>query len=186
MLGVRLAATVILFTGCAPLASFRPASGLMPGRKLEVGGGAVLLGSRPYVEEPSRGAGQVWATGDASRSVSLTLLGAFDAEAVALGGALRLNALETDRLAAGVEVELGYAWAGISLPFAVRAVDETWLYSAPRVGSWGMDFLLSAPVGVSVRVVDGLMLRAEGQASWQGARHFNRRMHLGAAAAYQR
>lgn len=173
-------------SGCMPLASFRPASGLMPGRSVEVGAGAAVVSSRPFVEEPWRGAGQIWMTRDAGSTLSVALIGAFDTDAAAIGGALRVNLLATDRVAAGVEAELGYAWAAFSLPLAVRTVDETWLYTGPRAGTWGMNLLLSVPAGASVRVVDGFMLRTEAQVSWQDARRWNRRAHLGVAAAHQR
>lgn len=171
--------------GCAPLASFRPASGLMPGKRLEVGAGAVAVGPRPFVEESTQGAGQLWLMGDTSPLVTLSAIGAFDDDAFALGGALRLNAVRTGRFAGGVEGELGYAWAAISLPLAVRAFDQTWLYSAPRLGNWSDDPSFGVPLGASVRVYDGFVLRAEAQLSWQDFKYYNRRFTFGGGAAYQ-
>src|SRR5262245_56971779 len=106
--------------GCAPLARFRPASGLMPGKSLEPGAGVAYVAPRPRVDEPTRGAGQVWLSGEPGSRVSLSAIGAFDVDAFALGGALRVDFLRADRAVAGVEAELGYAWAALSLPFALR------------------------------------------------------------------
>jgi hypothetical protein len=170
---------------CAPIASFRPASGLMPGRSLEVGAGAAMVTARPYVNESAAGAGQVWVSGEIGESGALSAISAFDTDALALGGALRVYALRADRFAGGGEVELGYAWAALSLPVAVRIVDQTWLYTAPRLGNWSFDAFFGIPVGASVRIYDGLMLRAEWQRSWQDFKYYNRRDHYGAAMAYQ-
>jgi hypothetical protein len=157
----------------------------MPGRTLELGAGGMVLSPRPAVDEPWRAAAQLWTIGDTDPLVSLSAIGAFDTEAFALGGALRLNLLRANRAAAGIEVEAGYAWAALSLPFAVRAFDETWLYTAPRAGNFGTDLLLSAPLGMSARLVGGFMVRGEAQVSWQDLKRYNRRTHLGGAAAYQ-
>src|SRR5262245_55807721 len=116
---------------CSPIANLRPASGLMPGKKLEVGGGVAAVSPRPYVNEDWEGAGQVWVSGDTSSLISLSAIGAFDTDAFAAGGALRVNLVHESRFAFGVEGEAGYAWAALSLPAAVRLFDESWVYSAP-------------------------------------------------------
>lgn len=171
--------------GCTPIAGFRPASGLLPDRGLEVGGGAAVIGPRPFVEEPTRGTGQLWATGRASRYVTLSAITAFDTSAVAVGGAVRVDVLRMDRIAGGVEVEGGFAWAGASVPFAVRLFDQTWLYTAPRIGTRSYDWALELPAGLSVRVVGGWMIRAEYRISWVELDPFTRRHHAGLGVAYQ-
>jgi hypothetical protein len=93
--------------------------------------------------------------------------------------------LAEDRLAGGVEAELGYAWAAVSLPVSVRLFDQSFLYSAPRLGTWSDGAIFGVPLGVSVRVYDGFILRAEAQLSWQGFKYYNRRTHLGGAVVYQ-
>jgi hypothetical protein len=175
----------LLITGCAPVAGFRPAAGTMPGRSLELGAGAAAVSPRPYVNESWQGAGQLWLTVDRSELVALSGIGAFDDDAVALGGAARLKLLRHDRFAGGVEGELGFAWAAFSLPIAVRAFEHSWIYSAPRLGTWSTDALASVPLGASVHVHDGLIVRAEAQVSWQDFKYYNRRTILGGAAAYQ-
>jgi len=171
--------------GCAPLASFRPASGLMPEKSLELGLGAAMVTARPYVTEGSASAGQAWVTGEPSRTVALSGIVAFDSDAIAAGGALRLNAVRTDRFVIGGEGELGYAWGAVSMPLALRVVDQTWVYAAPRFFTWGIDVSYGTPVGVSVRVIDGFCLRAEWQRSWQDFKYYNRRDHYGLAVAAQ-
>ena len=157
----------------------------MPDRKLEIGIGATTISPRPYVSESSSSAGQIWISGEPTRRVAVTALTAFDDDALGVGGALRVDALRADRLALGVETEVGFAWGGVSMPVAARVFDQTWIYSGPRLGTWGLDPIFGVPVGVSARVVDGLILRAEWQRSWQSFEYYNRRDHLGAAIAYQ-
>ncbi len=170
---------------CAPLASFRPASGLMPERKLEVGAGVAAISPRPYVVEEWRATGQAWVSNDVGKRANVSGIVAFDDQAAAIGGALRVNAVRTDRFAAGVEGEGGYLWMGISVPVAVRLFDYTWLYGAPRFGNWGLDPIGGFYLGANVRIWDGLMLRGEWQRSWQDFKYYNRRDHYGGAVAYQ-
>jgi hypothetical protein len=180
------AATSLAASACAPLASFRPASGLMPDRSLEVGAGGMLESPRPYVTEPTRATGQVWASGRADDRLTLTGIVAFDASALALGGAARIDLVRADRFAAGVEPELGLLWAALDVPIALRLYDQTWLYTAPRFGSRGLDWALTVPVGVSARVYDGLMLRAEYGTTWSTElTYFQRRDVFGVALAFQ-
>jgi hypothetical protein len=185
-LAAAVAASALASGACAPLASFRPASGIMPGRTLEVGAGGVLEGPRPYVTEPTRATGQLWASGRADEKLTLTGIVAFDASALALGGSARIDLVRADRFAAGVEPELGLLWAALDVPIALRLYDETWVYTAPRFGTRGLDWALTVPVGVSVRVYDGLMLRAEYGTSWSTElTYFQRRDLFGVALALQ-
>jgi hypothetical protein len=178
--------TASLAFACSPVASFRPASGLMPGRHLEVGAGLAAVGPRPYVmTETWQKVGQAWATGNASDLVTLSAITAFDDDAIAAGGAFRLNAIRADRFAGGFEAEAGYAWMGASLPMAVRLFDQSWLYVTPRLGTWGIEPIYGTIVGGSFRIYDGFILRAEWQRSWQDFKYYNRRDTFGAAAAYQ-
>jgi hypothetical protein len=176
---------LLFVAACSPIANLRPASGLMPGKRLEAGAGVAALGPRPYVSEDWALAGQLWLTGNASPRVALSALGAFDSDAFAAGGAIRLNVVQTPWLAGGVEGELGLAWAGLSVPFALRLFDESFLYTAPRLGTWSSGVIASVPLGLSVRIAGGLSLRAEGGVSWQDFAYYNRRTQLAAGAAYQ-
>lgn len=158
----------------------------MPDRSLELGVGVARVSPRPYVEESSADVGQAWVTGELSRNrVALSAITAFDSDALAVGGALRVNAIYTDRFSGGFEGEIGYLWGGFSVPMAVRLFDQTHVYTAPHLFNWGIDLAFGIPVGLSVRVYDGFVLRAEWQRSWQDFKYYNRREHLGVAAAYQ-
>lgn len=180
-----LCLALLVLTGCSPIAGFRPASGLLPGKRLELGGGGAILGPRPFVEEPVRGTGQLWATGRLSRRVTVSGIGAFDTSAVAVGGAVRFDYLRVNRFAAGAEIEGGFAWLGASTPLALRLFDETWLYTAPRLGTRSFAWALEVPAGLSVRVHHGWMVRAEYRISWVELEPFSRRHHAGLALAYQ-
>lgn len=181
----RLWLALVLLTDCSPIAGLRPASGLLPDKRLELGGGAAIIGPRPYVDEPVRGTGQLWATGRASRHVTLSAIGAFDTNALAIGGALRVDLLRADRFAGGAEIEGGYAWAGASVPCALRLFDETWLYTAPRVGTRSYNWAIELPAGLNVRVYEGWMLRAEYRISWVELDPYSRRSHAALGVAYQ-
>ena len=176
---------LVATAGFAPLAEMRPASGTMPGNTYEVGAGAVSLGKRPYVEETATTSGLLWFSGDVSKLVTLSGVGAFDTSAVGVGGAARLNAIRGDRAAAGIEGQVGYAWGAFLVPVALRVVDETWLYASPRLGTMSREPSFGIPAGISVRIVDGFMLRGEAQVSWQDFKYYNRRVHLALGAAYQ-
>ncbi len=185
---VVLRATVALvaaLAGCAPLASFRPASGLMEGRSVEGGVGAVAVSPRPFVQEDWHGMGHAWVTGRATDWLVVSGILAFDDDELAGGGAARLDLVDLDRFAGGVEVELGWAWGAFVLPMAVRLFDETWLYASPRIGTLGDEITPGIPVGFSVRLYEGLIVRLEGQASWAAFEAFERRFHLGLAVANQ-
>ena len=171
--------------GCSPVANLRPASGLMPEKKLELGAGVAALGPRPFVSEEWQASGQLWVTGNASQKITLSAITAFDTDAIAAGGALRYNALFHDRVKGGIEAELGYAWAAVSLPIALRVFDQSFVYTAPRLGTWSDDPSFGIPLGVSLRIYEGLFVRGEAQVSWQDFKYYNRRAHLAAAAAYQ-
>jgi hypothetical protein len=179
------AALVAALGACSPIANLRPASGLMPGKKLEVGAGAAVLSPRPFVTEDWESAGQVWVSGNTSPLISASAIGAFDSDAVAAGGALRVNLVRKSRVAFGVEGELGCAWAALSLPVALRVFDQSFLYSAPRLATWSSDPIFGVPLGLSLRVYEGFVLRGEAQVSWQNFQYFNRRAHYAGAAVYQ-
>lgn len=174
-----------LLSSCAPIATLRPASGVLPERQTEVGAALARLGPRPYVEETAQLVGQVWVSHEPSRYFSLTALAAFDDSAVAGGLAARWNAVRLDRFAFGPEVEAGYAWGAASLAFAVRTVGQNWLYSSPRVGNMGFDWALGIPVGASIDLTHGFVLRTEAQLSWVDLKYYNRRVHLASGLVYQ-
>jgi hypothetical protein len=157
----------------------------MPGNSLEFGAGATAVSPRPYVIEDWSAVGALWVTSEFTQRSDLSAIVAFDDDALALGGAYRLYYLEHDRFSGAAEAELGFAWGAFSLPIALRLIDQTRLYASPRIGNWGTDPIFGIPVGVSVRIHRGFILRAEWQRSWQDFAYYNRRDHFGVAGAYQ-
>jgi hypothetical protein len=67
----------------------------------------------------------------------------------------------------------------------LRLIDQSHVYTAPRLFNWSRDLSFGIPVGVSVRVYDGFILRAEWQRSWQDFKYYNHRDHYGGALAVQ-
>ncbi|MGZ3422366.1 MAG: hypothetical protein ACXVEE_31140 [Polyangiales bacterium] len=175
----------IVCSGCAPLADLRPASGMMEGRSHEIGAGAVHVGSRALVDESPTVSGLAWYSGAPSTRVTLSVLGAFDAHAVALGGAFRVEAVRSHAFVAAAELQGGYAWAALTFPMALRVYDESWVYTSPRIGTIGRYLGFGVPLGLSVRAYRGFMVRAEAQASFERFERYNRRIHLAGGAAYQ-
>jgi hypothetical protein len=172
--------------GCAPLSTFRPASGIMDDRSFEVGGGGTLVSPRPYVEEPVQAGVQAWVSGRATKALTLTGMGAAEASAFALGGAARVDVLRTDRLALGPEFEVGFLWGAANFGGAVRLFDQSWFYTAPRFGNRGSTWALDLPAGLSFRIYEGLMLRTEYRVTWTGElSYYQQRRMFGAAVAVQ-
>jgi hypothetical protein len=190
----RLALFLALACGCAPMAELRPGNGMMVDRTFEAGAGAVNVSPRPYVTEDSSTTGLAWFSGNPSRFVTLTAISSFDRMAdnegnrklhITGGGAVRLNVFRYDRFAAGTEAQLGWGWGALVLPMAVRLFDQTWVYASPRLGTINRYLSYGTPLGISVRVWDGFMIRAETQTSWENFKYYNRRQHYAAGIAYQ-
>ncbi len=170
--------------GCSPIAGFRPPASIPDDRVAEVGGGGVVVSPRPFVDEPVRAAGQVWASTRASKLLTVTGLGAFDLGAIALGGALRADVVKTPRLALGGEAEAGLLWGAASVPFSLRIVGPVWIYTAPRLGSRGVTWAVDVPAGIDLRVRSLLSVRLEYRASWAELDPFQRRHQGGLALAW--
>jgi hypothetical protein len=179
------AVIVAWFCGCAPVSSFRPASGIMPGKTLEFGMGGTALSPRPYVEEDWQYVGAVWVSSEATATSDLSAIMALDDDALAIGGAYRLYYVDHDRFAGAAEAELGFAWGAFSLPVSFRLLDQTHVYVSPRIGTWGLEPIFGVPAGLSVRIYEGVVIRGEWQVSWQNFMYYNRRDHWGFAGAYQ-
>ena len=184
-LAAPLVAMLVVLEACGPLATFRPASGLMEGRTMELGLGAAAVSPRPYVNEAWAHAGQMWLTGQAKSWLHLSGIAAFDPQAMGLGGSARALVLRADRVRGGVDLEAGYGWGGASLPFALRLFDQHWFYASPRISNYGIEPLLGVPIGLNVHLQGGGFLRIEYQSSWARLQAFNQRHHLGAALAVQ-
>jgi hypothetical protein len=108
--------TLLVSAACAPVSDFRPPSALVrDDRIFEAGGGGVYVSPRPYAVEPGHANGQFWFTGRPTRWLLLSAVGAFDDKSALGGGAALARFLTTDRFVAGTSVELGFAWAGVSL-----------------------------------------------------------------------
>lgn len=151
---------------CSPVSNLRPASGLMDDRRFELGTAGSLIGPRPYVDEPTTGAAQLWFSGRATKALTLTGIASREPGSFAAGGAAQIRVLKTDRLALAPEIELGLVWGALNAGAALRLFEQTWIYAAPRIGSRGSTWSVEVPGGISIHVFDGLQLRAEYRVSW--------------------
>jgi hypothetical protein len=182
---VRVAAAALIqAVACAPSQSFRPAS-LRGAPAHEVGLALSNVEARPYVVEPTQRVGQGWWSVPLNEHWALTALAAFDASSVLGGAGLRMSVARTRRVALAVELEVGLFYAGLSVPAALGLWPGSALYCSPRLGNWGPDITAFVPCGLTVAVVDGFSIRAEGQVSWAEFQYYNRRVHWGFAVAHQ-
>ena len=186
------ATAIAVLCACQPLASFRPASGIGANRDIELGFGAGALGGKPFaVQEKLSASGQLWVSSEAAEWLLLSGVVAIGETrrapqtAIAAGAAARLQAIELDRFSLGAELELGWLWGALLVPMAVRLFDETWIYAAPRFGSFGDEIAAGFLCGVSLHLHDGVFLRAETQWTWPQLDPFERRMYAGGALAVQ-
>jgi hypothetical protein len=176
---------VPLSVACAPSQSFRPAGVLPTDRMHEVGLAVSSVGPRPYVDERARPVAEAWGdTRLGEHWISTALLG-FDESALFAGGALRFDALRMRHFAASAEAELGFAWAAVSLPLALRFTDRFVAYCSPRLGNWGTHLTGFVPCGLSADIYDGLGVRGEVQFSWENFEYYNRRVHWGLAVTQE-
>ncbi len=145
-----------------------------------------MVSPRPYVDEPTRGAGQMWLSGRVTRSLTLTGVAAREPGAFAAGGAARIDVLRADRLVLAPEVELGILWGAVNAGAALRLFEQTWIYAAPRFGTRGSTWSVEVPAGFSIGIPGGVMLRAEWRVSWAGElSYYQQRQMFGAALAVQ-
>lgn len=175
---MALLATAAL--GCSPAANLRPMTPLPPTARAEIGVGYTTVGPRPLqADEGWAHGGQIWGTWNAQTWLDIAVVGAFDDESGTAGLAVRWRALETDRVALGLGVELGAGWAGVQVPVAARLLDGVWVYTAPQLGTWGIDPTARVPVGIDVEVLDTLRVRTEAQLNYPAFDPYLRRLHLG-------
>jgi hypothetical protein len=175
----------LMAAACAPPASLRPLGGLPETRNMEVGGAFAGVSPRPYATESWHYVGQAWTTLRLTQALDVSAITAFDTSGFALGGAAQLAFFRSSHLRLGGEVELGWLWAALALPVSVRLFDELRIYTAPRLGNWGGYWAPGIPVGLSVPLYAGFVLRAEVQMSWADFAYYNRRVIGAGALVYQ-
>ena len=163
----------------------RPIGGLPPTRNAEIGAAFAGVGPRPYAEESWQAVGQAWASTRISRKVDVSAITAFDTSGFALGGAARIAFVQGSRVWLGAEAEAGWLWTAAVLHASLRIVGELRVYTAPRFGNWGSDWTPGIPLGLSVPIYDGFVLRAEGQVSWADFKYYNRCVLAAGALVYQ-
>ena len=69
---------------------------------------------------------------------------------VGIGGFARFNICPDSFINCGVQVDLGFLYAGISAPIAVQLSDHAWITSQPRISSYEELPAVFFPLGVSV------------------------------------
>jgi hypothetical protein len=184
-LGAAVSVAALAGSACAPPMSMRPIGGLPPTRNAEVGAALAGVGPRPYAIESWQAVGQAWASTRLSRRVDVSAITAFDDSGFALGGALRYAFVDGSRVWFGAEAEAGYLWVAAVLPASLRIAGEFRVYTAPRLGNWGSEWTPGIPLGLSIPLYDGFVLRAEGQVSWADFQYYNRRLLAAGAIVYQ-
>lgn len=174
-----LLAGLLALAGCSPAANLRPMTPLPPTARAEVGVGYTAVGPRPLQDDGWAHGGQAWGTLSATTWLDVSVVGAFDDQSGTAGVAVRWRAFDHERVALGVGVELGVGWAGLQLPIAARLLDGVWVYSAPQIGTWGIDPTVRVPVGIDVEVLDTFRVRTEAQLNYPNFDPYLRRTQLG-------
>ena len=185
---VRVSVSLVAVTaafGCAPPMSMRPIGGLPLTRNREVGAAFAGVGPRRYAEESWQGVGQAWASTRVSRAIDLSAITAFDTSGFALGAAARFAFVRGSRVWLGAEAEAGWLWTAAVLHVSLKIAGELRVYAAPRLGNWGADWTPGIPLGLSIPIYDGFVVRAEGQISWADFKYYNRRLLAAGAVVYQ-
>ena len=180
---VLRAVVIVVVAGCAPVGGLRPVPGVGAENGAEVGVGVVGQSPRPWVDEEWRGGVEMWGSGRLGGRIEMSTIVAIDAHGVAGGVALRWIAVERDRVALGVELQVGWLWAAVAVPVSLRMFGESRLYAAPRLGTFGARLTPALPVGVSLGLPSDTALRLEGQVSFPAFDPVERRFHLGAGVA---
>jgi hypothetical protein len=185
--GLRVSAmlTMIAAAGCAPPMSLRPIGGLPLTRDREVGAALAGVGPRPYAQESWQAVGQVWGSMHLTEKLDVSAISAFDTSGLALGGSARYAFVQGSRVWLGAEAEAGYLWVAAVLHASLRIAGEFRVYTAPRFGNWGSEWTPGIPLGVSVPIYGGFVLRAEGQVSWADFKYYNRRVLVAGGLVYQ-
>ena len=177
------ASTLVL--GCMPAALLRPPLPMLEGMENEVGGGGVAVSPPPYTIDPWYGSSHFWFRHRQRPRLTLAAIAGFDLEAAFVGGGLTVDYVNLTRFVGAVDLEGGWGWVNLSLPFGVRMWDGGWLYAAPRLGTWGQHAAIFLLAGVDFRLKGPWHLRAEYQVSWEEFAGYNRRHHIGGGLAYQ-
>jgi hypothetical protein len=184
----RVVSVACLLAGvaaCGPSQGFRPAGFPSDGRESEVGLALSSIEPRPYVNEPTQRVGQAWWSARLDEHWSVSTIVGFDRSALLGGAALRYDLVDTRWVALAGEAELGLVWAGISLPASLRIWRGLALYTTPRLSNWGPSVAPFIPVGLSAKIADALIVRAEAQLSWADFQYYNRRLHWGIGLAHE-
>lgn len=186
MRALGIASGALLAVACAPVSSFRPASGMMDGYSGEVGIAGSLVGPRPFVEEDTQAQGQLWMSKRVNKDLTLTGIGAVETSAFAVGGSAQIDVLRTRRFVIAPDVQAGLVFAAFDAGAALRMWGETWLYTAPRFGNRGTKWAIDVPAGISAHLYEGFMLRAEYRLTWAGElSYYEQRPVFGVALARQ-
>lgn len=163
----------------------RPLNPMLPDHQAELGLAHTLVGPRPVGQDDWVHGAQAWSTWQPTGAFDLSFVGVF-ADGFTGGLALRWRALEGQHFAAGVGAEIGVGWLALNLPVAARLQERVWLYSAPQLGSWGIDLeSVRLPLGVDVKVADEVHVRGEAQLNYPDFDPYKRRVHMGLGLAFR-
>ncbi len=174
----------LLALGCAPPLGMRPMTRPLPGHTVEMGAGFAAVGPRPVGQDDWGYATQGWVTAPRGSMVDVSLVGAFDGAHGTAGLGFRVQTIRTQHIGVGLGVEVGTGWVAAELPIALTLRDRYTVYTAPQLGTWGIDQTVRVPLGVDVRVVDALSMRGEAQLNYPDYDPYKRRLHLGLGVAW--
>lgn len=166
------------FWACAPPSSFRSMSVDLD-RPSEFGAGYTYAAPFPGADPGCElgllgcegGGVQLWYQHRLGRRVTLggNLFGAGPS---GIGGGLltRFHLVEAERFRFGTDVDVGFLWAGVSLPLAARVAPDLWVYTAPTVQVSNIQFA-RFPLGLGFGATESMWLHGEGSLGWNPNYH---------------
>lgn len=184
---------ILLLAACVPIGAGPPPTPLPRGQNAELGVG--LLGgvtANPYEQAPHE---QAWAVGTtlylrAELEEGWGILGRADLGLPygASGGlGVRYGFVRTDGAYQGVQLDLGFFYAGLSIPAAFRVHPKAWVWTKPGVIA-GSLIQATLPIGFTYDLSRSLALTGDLQvvvpiAGTDPFDRFNRRQATGGTAS---
>jgi hypothetical protein len=156
VIGALFTARLVLL-GCAPVIGVPSSRPLEAGGK-EVGlGGGYVTDASPDRRDYNQGSTAHMYFRRAKNNGKLdvgTVLNLNAMGYLGIGGFGRYNICSSvnpdSRLSCGLQVDLGFLYAGASAPIAVQLFDFAWITSQPRISDYDQELAVFLPLGVSI------------------------------------
>lgn len=169
ILAMGVATAYFALWACAPMASLPPITTMDATRRSELGvAGSYSRATRavhsPYSDATSGAGAEFWLQHRAG-PIDLGLIEHVSQlpAGFGTGGFVRWRFLDRPTVRGGIQLDGGFLWSTVALPFAWQVQPDFWLYVAPAISLASVPYRL--PIGASVRVGPGVFAHLEGMIS---------------------